>query len=66
MNKFTGIIRAHEVQMDGYLMHTWKEKQFPLVITIFSAPNYCDIYNNKGSILKLKQNQINIQSFKSV
>ena len=27
-------------------------KEFPTVITIFSAPNYCDYYQNKGAILK--------------
>jgi hypothetical protein len=25
---------------------------FPVCITIFSAPNYCDVYNNKGAIIK--------------
>lgn len=24
------------------------------VITIFSAPNYCDVYNNKGAVLKFE------------
>lgn len=26
--------------------------KFPAVITIFSAPNYCDFYNNKGAVIK--------------
>ncbi|KAL8450982.1 hypothetical protein Emag_002962 [Eimeria magna] len=25
-----------------------------MVITIFSAPNYCDVYNNKGAVLKFE------------
>ena len=25
---------------------------YPAVITIFSAPNYCDVYGNKGAIIK--------------
>ena len=28
------------------------ESEFPAVITIFSAANYCDAYNNKGAIIK--------------
>lgn len=34
-------------------MHKWNQNDsFPVIITIFSAPNYCDIYNNKGALLK--------------
>jgi hypothetical protein len=47
------IIRAHEAQIDGYKMYKWNTKSpFPTVITIFSAPNYCDTYKNKGAVIK--------------
>merc|ERR1719203_568646 len=36
---------------------------FPSVITIFSAPNYCDVYNNKGAILKFDNSTLNILQF---
>lgn len=51
-NELLTIIRAHEAQIEGYKMHKWNDSDFPLVITIFSAPNYCDIYNNKGAVIK--------------
>ena len=65
-NNLLAIIRAHEAQIDGfsfyplkinhyisYKMHKWNiNDSFPVVITVFSAPNYCDIYNNKGALLK--------------
>ena len=51
-NELLTIIRAHEAQLDGYKMHKWNDSDFPLVITIFSAPNYCDAYNNKGAVIK--------------
>lgn len=35
-------------------MHRWSGyDKFPPVITVFSAPNYCDFYNNKGAVIKL-------------
>ena len=38
-------------------MHRWNGKNdFPAVITIFSAPNYCDVYNNKGAVIKFEVN----------
>jgi serine/threonine-protein phosphatase 2B catalytic subunit len=38
-------------------MHKWSGIQkFPLVITIFSAPNYCDFYNNKGAYIFIEVN----------
>lgn len=33
------------------------------MITIFSAPNYCDVYNNKGAVIKFENNTLNIQQF---
>ena len=40
--------------MQGYKMHNWdKAQDIPTVITIFSAPNYCDCYNNKAAIIKI-------------
>ena len=52
-NNVLAIIRAHESLPDGYKMHRWNgNEQFPTVITIFSAPNYCDAYKNKGAVIK--------------
>jgi serine/threonine-protein phosphatase 2B catalytic subunit len=54
-NRLLSILRAHEAQFDGYKMHKWNgPSEFPVVITIFSAPNYCDVYNNKGAIIKFE------------
>jgi serine/threonine-protein phosphatase 2B catalytic subunit len=61
-NNLLSIIRAHEAQIEGYKMHRWSGSgDFPVVITIFSAPNYCDVYNNKGAIIKFENNSLNIQ-----
>ena len=54
-NSLLSIIRAHEAQANGFKMYHWGgTKQFPTVITIFSAPNYCDFYNNKAAVIKFK------------
>lgn len=37
--------------------------QFPAVMTIFSAPNYLDVYNNKAAVLKYENNVMNIRQF---
>lgn len=63
-NQLLSVIRAHEAQLEGYKMHkTNPATGFPLVITIFSAPNYCDVYNNKGAILKFDNSTLNILQF---
>jgi len=42
-------------------MYKWNAlSDFPVVITIFSAPNYCDVYNNKGALIKFENNKLNI------
>jgi len=63
-NKVTSIIRAHEAQVDGYKMHMINETTgIPRVITIFSAPNYCDVYKNKAACLKFDNAVLNIKQY---
>jgi len=56
-NSFVSIIRAHEVQQHGYNKHFFKqdvpEGTQPFVITVFSAPNYCDMFQNQAAFLQL-------------
>uniref|UniRef100_A0A6I8RBT7 Serine/threonine-protein phosphatase n=1 Tax=Xenopus tropicalis TaxID=8364 RepID=A0A6I8RBT7_XENTR len=47
-NNLLSILRAHEAQDAGYRMYRKSQTTgFPSLITIFSAPNYLDVYNNK-------------------
>ena len=47
-NNLLSVIRAHEAQDTGYRMYKRSaQTAFPSLITIFSAPNYLDVYNNK-------------------
>lgn len=62
-NKLLSVIRAHEAQDAGFRMHKKTQKGFPSVITIFSAPNYLDAYNNKGAILRYENDVLNIRQF---
>ena len=39
-----------------------KTTGFPSVMTIFSAPNYLDVYNNKAAVLKYENNVMNSTS----
>lgn len=58
------IIRAHEAQDAGYRMYKRTETMgFPSLLTMFSAPNYLDSYNNKAAILKYENNVMNIRQF---
>ncbi|KDO22081.1 hypothetical protein SPRG_12067 [Saprolegnia parasitica CBS 223.65] len=60
-NNLLCILRAHELQDEGFLFHfssqaylpldTRLDTSFPPVITLFSAPNYCDEYNNLGAMM---------------
>jgi serine/threonine-protein phosphatase 5 len=43
------LIRSHEVKDEGY-----EYQKGQRVITIFSAPNYCDTMGNKGSYITMK------------
>jgi serine/threonine-protein phosphatase 2B catalytic subunit len=63
-NNLLSIIRAHEAQDAGYRMYRkTRATGFPSVMTIFSAPNYLDVYNNKAAVLKYESNIMNIRQF---
>ncbi len=48
-NNLELLIRSHEVKQEGYEIEADGK-----LITVFSAPNYCDQMGNKGGIIKLK------------
>ena len=45
-NNLSLLIRSHECKQDGY-------EKIGNVLTVFSAPNYCDQMRNKGAIVKI-------------
>ena len=47
------MIRSHEVKQEGY-----EEAHDGRVITIFSAPNYCDFTGNKAAFIRLKGDEM--------
>ena len=53
-NNLKLLIRSHEVRMEGYQVETGEQ-----VITVFSAPNYCDTYGNRGAVIKYKGGDMN-------
>lgn len=48
-------------------MHRWGgNAAFPSVITVFSAPNYCGTYSNKGAVILIENDKMNIKQYKDV
>ncbi|KAH9042647.1 Metallo-dependent phosphatase [Lactarius pseudohatsudake] len=63
-NELLGVIRGHEAQDAGYVMfRKTPTKKFPSVITVFSAPNYLDVYHNRGAVLKYANKSITIRQY---
>ncbi|OMJ72513.1 hypothetical protein SteCoe_29033 [Stentor coeruleus] len=62
-NNLIAVIRAHEAQKDGFKMLYWNGPNFPSIITIFSAPNYCDCYKNKGAMIRFDDGVLNIEQY---
>ncbi|XP_009131724.1 uncharacterized protein LOC103856368 [Brassica rapa] len=62
-NNLDLLVRSHELKYKGYeITHNGK------LITVFSAPNYCDRENNKGAFIVFKAPQMepDIQTFSAV
>ncbi|GBE84489.1 Metallo-dependent phosphatase-like protein [Sparassis latifolia] len=63
-NQLLGMFRGHEAQDAGYTMHRkTASRKFPSVITVFSAPNYLDLYHNKGAIIKYNNKNMVIRQY---
>ncbi len=58
-NKLDLICRAHQVVEDGYEFFAKRQ-----LVTIFSAPNYCGEFMNKGAVMIVDENLI--CSFKTI
>lgn len=64
-NNLLSIIRGHEAQESGYQIYRKnKTTGFPSLITVFSAPNYLDTYNNFGAVLKFTEKTVNVRQFR--
>jgi serine/threonine-protein phosphatase 2B catalytic subunit len=60
-NHLLAIIRAHEVVPNGLLFFQQGSlSQFSVLISVFSAPNYCDVYNNTAALI-IYDNQRNFR-----
>lgn len=63
-NNLITIIRGHEAQNDGYRLYRENpQNNFPTLLTLFSAPNYVDVYNNKAAVLFYDGKTFNIRQF---
>ncbi|KAJ7963877.1 Serine/threonine-protein phosphatase [Quillaja saponaria] len=62
-NNLDLVVRSHEVKDEGYeIEHNGK------LITVFSAPNYCDQMGNKGAFIRFEapEMKLNIVTFSAV
>ncbi|XP_075259897.1 protein phosphatase 3 catalytic subunit alpha-like [Convolutriloba macropyga] len=63
-NGLISIVRGHEAQDAGFKMYKPMPKsKFPSLITIFSAPNYCETYGNKAVIMCYEKKNMNLKTF---
>lgn len=53
-NGVSFVVRAHQMVMNGY---QWEHNE--KLLTLFSAPNYCGINNNKGAIAVIMGSEAN-------
>ena len=51
-NKLSCLIRSHDPVKDGFQVD-FEENSVPRCITLFSAPNFCNLYGNKGAFLRI-------------
>lgn len=61
-NGLSAVIRSHEVRDEGYSVEHNGQ-----LITVFSAPNYCDSLRNKGAVINIGSDlELNYKQFGAV
>jgi len=69
VNNICCIIRGHQVQLEGYcehFVHTSRSFAIAPVLTVFSAPNYCDQYGNCAAFIQVHPDRFIVQQFYGV
>lgn len=57
------VVRAHQVKQTGYKFHAWNgPEDFPPVITVFSAPDYCS-GGNEAAVLISEGEKVDVRTF---
>lgn len=64
-NNMLTLIRGHEAQAEGYRLYRNGPQGFPSIICLFSAPNYCDTYDNRAAILSITDGVLKLRQFTS-
>ena len=62
-NNLICMIKAHEQCESGFKMIYWDDPFFPSLISVFSAPNYCDSYGNKAGLITIDDFHLNIKQY---
>ncbi|KAF8291334.1 putative serine/threonine protein phosphatase [Trypanosoma cruzi] len=63
-NSLLCIIRSHELQDEGYKLYRFNSiSNFPCMMSVFSAPNYCDTFDNKGAVLRIEGKKVDVTQF---
>lgn len=66
-NNILFIVRAHQVEEKGYRELHFSQappgRVHPFVVTLFSAPNYCDSYENMAAYLTISQDEYNFHQY---
>ncbi|RNF02042.1 calcineurin A2 subunit [Trypanosoma rangeli] len=58
------VIRSHELQDEGYKLYRLNSSSnFPCMMSVFSAPNYCDALDNKGAVLRIEEENVEVTQF---